>query len=60
MEMRTKVIRCWKTCLAAFLLIAFVQASRSVDWYLATNGAGWETNGWADATSSAGKATENI
>ena len=37
-------------CLAAFLLSSLLQSTQAVDWYVATNGAGLGTNGWADAT----------
>ncbi len=50
--MKTGPIACWKTCLSAVLLIALLQSTQAVDWYVATNGAGHGTNGWANATNS--------
>jgi len=40
----------WKVCLAAFLLISLLRTTPAVDWYVATNGTGLGTNGWANAT----------
>ncbi len=34
------------------LLAGFIPAAPAVDWYVATNGTGLGTNGWADATNS--------
>ena len=36
--------------LAAVLLMGLIPAAPAVDWYVATNGPGLGTNGWADAT----------
>ncbi len=36
----------------AVLLTGLIQASQAVDWYVATNGTGPGTNGWANATNS--------
>ncbi len=44
-----------KTCLEiclVFLLVGLLRSAPAADWYVATNGAGWGTNGWADATNS--------
>ena len=37
-------------CLTLLLLIGMLQAAQSVEWYVATNGTGLGTNGWAYAT----------
>ncbi len=42
----------WKIMVPAVLLIALLQSTQAVDWYVATNGAGHGTNGWANATNS--------
>jgi len=39
-----------KICIAAVSLISLLPAAPAVDWYVATNGAGLGTNGWAYAT----------
>ncbi len=52
MDTKTEKFMCRKMFIAAFLLIGLLQTTRAVDWYVATNGAGWGTNGWADATNS--------
>ena len=42
----------FKTCVTAVLLVGLLQATQAVDWYVATNGTGTGTGGWADATNS--------
>ena len=39
-----------KTFVTPLLLIGLLQTAPAVDWYVATNGTGLGTNGWADAT----------
>jgi len=41
-----------RICTAAILLICLLQSIQAVDWYVATNGSGPGTNGWANATNS--------
>ncbi len=49
-----------KTCGIVVLLIGMLQAAQAVDWYVATNGTGQGTNGWADATNSLQGAIDRI
>ncbi len=39
-----------KICATILLLIGLLRTTRAVDWYVATNGTGLGTNGWAYAT----------
>ncbi len=48
--MKTRVIIRNKIFTSAFFLAGLLQTAPAVDWYVATNGAGLGTNGWADAT----------
>ncbi len=48
--MRIRVIIRKEIYLLALLLICGIQAALAVDWYVATNGTGLGTNGWANAT----------
>ncbi len=45
-------ITSWRRYATAVLLIALLQTSQAIDWYVATNGTGLGTNGWANATNS--------
>ncbi len=47
--MRTSVI-IWREICLVFLLTGLLRSAPAVDWYVATNGAGLGTNGWAYAT----------
>ncbi len=48
-----------KIFLAVFLLIGLLQATQATDWYVATNGTGLGTNGWANATNNLQGAINN-
>ncbi len=49
-----------KTCATAFLLIVLIRTAPAVDWYVATNGTGLGTGGWANATNSLQGAIDKI
>ncbi len=48
--MTTRALIRRKIFASAALLTALLQAAPAVDWYVATNGTGLGTNGWANAT----------